>query len=617
MRISLYALICAALAACAPAWEWDQPVAKVHRACHAQPDESTRLSRHVLVSDSEGNIPHDRHDGDFAEAFRAIMLGYAEAVRESRDRGSRLPRLLFYFNGGLNSQALVEEQAARQVPCMIADGYYPIFFVWDTDGLKSYWEQVSSVWDGHVDRSFATRARTPLMVLGNVGSGLGQAPADYFIHGRRFTRAMFRQPVCSLIVRGYPDDLDAQDELWSFFDDQFNLNEPDVLEECPQEQRVDFVDQNEDEIISKYQITSKYNVVAGRDVDVREREVAKFVYYSLFWPVRVVSTPFAHGLGEAAWTNMVRRTRTTINRSAEFNLNRNIDGSIDCPDRFREEMEQFPKGTGVFARFFETALYHYKGWELPRFKWPCNGGEDGVEPLTTEEIRQRQHDYDQIRDALQDARVTVIAHSMGAIVINELLDLFPDLPYADVVVMASAASLRDTRRVLNRYFEMKDKSATEEEEECLSEEDVGTCFYSLMLHPLNDARERQYYGAVPSGSLLMWIDEMYDVPKTPEGKVFGFWPTAKSARRMFGATAQDHMLYRVFSRQQAAKGARANPVEHGDFNDDDTCFWRPSFWGVSGTNWQDRYEAALPEQAFNPVCWSDRSQDEPSAATER
>ena len=32
------------------------------------------------------------------------------------------------------------------------------------------------------------------MVLGNVVSGLGQAPADYFIHGRRFVRAMRRQP---------------------------------------------------------------------------------------------------------------------------------------------------------------------------------------------------------------------------------------------------------------------------------------------------------------------------------------------------------------------------------------------------------------------------------------
>jgi hypothetical protein len=119
-----------------------------------------------------------------------------------------------------------------------------------------------------------------------------------------------------------------------------------------------------------------------------------------------------------------------------------------------------------------------------------------------------------------------------------------------------------------------------------------------MLHPLNDAREREYGGAVPSGSLLMWIDEMYNVAKTPDDKVFGFWPTAKSARRMFGRAAQKQTLYRVFSRPQSAKKDHTNPIEHGQFNEDDTCFWRPSFWGVVGTTWAGRYEEALPEQAL-------------------
>ena len=72
------------------------------------------------------------------------------------------------------------------------------------------------------------------------------------------------------------------------------------------------------------------------------------------WPVRLVSTPLAHGLGEAAWTNMVRRTRTTINRSMEYNLNRDLDDTNKCPNDFTEKMKQFPKGTGAFARFFET-----------------------------------------------------------------------------------------------------------------------------------------------------------------------------------------------------------------------------------------------------------------------
>ena len=86
--------------------------------------------------------------------------------------------------------------------------------------------------------------------------------------------------------------------------------------------------------------------------------------------------------------------------------------------------------------------------------------------------------------------------------------------------------------------------------------------------------------------------------RRPEDRAFGFWPTAKSARRMFGRAPQERMLYRVFSRPQSAMGSPTNPIEHGQFNEDDTCFWRPSFWGVAGTSWAERYQTVLPEQAL-------------------
>jgi hypothetical protein len=100
-------------------------------------------------------------------------------------------------------------------------------------------------------------------------------------------------------------------------------------------------------------------VVTAPDTDAHQREVGRFVAYGALWPVRLASTPLAHGLGEAAWTNMVRRTRTTINRSLEFNLDRDVDGTNPCPEDFREKLRQFPKGTGAFARFFETLLHYY------------------------------------------------------------------------------------------------------------------------------------------------------------------------------------------------------------------------------------------------------------------
>ena len=192
-HIGVGGLICALLVACARPSEvaFDEPVGDVVRACEPR---RRRRSSSAATSWSATARATSRRTVTTATSRRRSAPSWAATPQAVSRSPERPPRLLFYFNGGLNSQALVEQQARRQVPCMIADGYYPVFFVWDTDGLASYWEQVSSVWDGQVDRSFATRARTPLMVLGNVVSGLGQAPADYFIHGRRFFRALRREP---------------------------------------------------------------------------------------------------------------------------------------------------------------------------------------------------------------------------------------------------------------------------------------------------------------------------------------------------------------------------------------------------------------------------------------
>ena len=165
----------------------------------------------------------------------------------------------------------------------------------------------------------------------------------------------------------------------------------------------------------------------------------------------MVSTPLAHGLGEAGWTNMLRRTRTTINRSMEFNLNRDVDGTNKCPKDFREKMKNLPERDRRLRALLRDhfALLPGLGAEPLRVALRGRVETKQAEPPTPEEEREDQL----IGAALAKAQITMIGHSMGAIVINELLDRFPDLPYADIVVMASAASLRDTRRVLNRFFE--------------------------------------------------------------------------------------------------------------------------------------------------------------------
>ena len=141
-------------------------------------------------------------------------------------------------------------------------------------------------------------------------------------------------------------------------------------------------------------------------------------------------------------------------------------------------------------------------------------------------------------------------------------------------------------------------------------------FYNLTLHPQNDERERTYYNTAPSGSLLLWIDEMYEQPRTPEDRVIGYWRNAKASRLSFQKDIRASMLYRVFNRMPAHPGYGGkdldtcekagtsqrpgcepmNPVHHGDFNDDIACFWRPAFWGATQTSWSSQFDD-LPPQA--------------------
>lgn len=580
-RISIGVALCVLISGCATprsAKEFAEPVSLVsrvgkERSCEATgpfaPAGSIRLEQHVLVSDSEGNIPKNRHDGSFSKAFRTIMAGYVEEFNRRKRLGNAMgkdsppPRLLFYFNGGLNFQADVEAQAERQIPCMMADGYYPVFFVWDTGHIPSYWEQIWNVYDGQVRHEPWVKLRAPFLFGTHVISGFSGAPVDYLVEGRRFWRAVRGIPPCSMTVRNTPDY-------------------------CPEEQRVRFVDQQGGAD------PNESTVYAAPSADLSEPEIGSLLGYSALFPVRLFSAPLAHGLGDATWENYLRRTRTTIRRTVEFDLDRYAPGRIHDglnPDEFRKVNDSFTKGTGVFARFFETLLQYYKGKRRLCSEWFCDESRT-LSPDRGDSGSSAEHksDDDAIVSALANARITLIGHSMGAIVINELVERFPDLPYGDIVVMASAASLRDTRRVITNYFESPFTPFSESQGK-----PIDTRFYSLMLHPLNDAGESTGAGLIPSGSLLMWIDEMYEVPKTPEDKTFGYWPTAKAGRRMFGHAAQVRTLYRVFNRAEAASGEESNPVRHGDFNNDDMCFWRPAFWGVNGTGWESLYSDLPPE----------------------
>ena len=101
-----------------------------------------------------------------------------------------------------------------------------------------------------------------------------------------------------------------------------------------------------------------------------------------------------------------------------------------------------------------------------------------------------------------------------------------------------------------------------------------------MLHPHNEDREKTAFGALPSGSLLVWLDHNYNNPKTEDDRMFGRWDNAKTMMGLFPSDIfnenekKNQVRLKVFGLDEAS-----GPVTHGGFtNQKKHKYWRDDFW---------------------------------------
>lgn len=117
--------------------------------------------------------------------------------------------------------------------------------------------------------------------------------------------------------------------------------------------------------------------------------------------------------------------------------------------------------------------------------------------------------FDRLEHSPQSEKVTLVGHSMGAILINKVL---PDYKgkLDRVVFLAAACSVDDFERGALRYLERQTN---------------GVQFFNHTLHPVAEARELdwRFLDLIPRGSLLVWIDEFLDQPRSPGQRRLGKW----------------------------------------------------------------------------------------------
>lgn len=172
-------------------------------------------------------------------------------------------------------------------------------------------------------------------------------------------------------------------------------------------------------------------------------------------------------------------------------------------------------------------------------------------------------------------QVTIVAHSMGTIVANELLRRyghrhFPEvenepishlIDFDTIVFMGAACTIREFHDTTLSFVRDHENAR----------------FYNLCLDPADEADDRYVGGILPHGSLLEWIDHFITDQQTAMDRTLGKWNNVIAALPLMAWLDGDvrrRIVVRGFSRSRSATG----PHDHGDFNNVALKFWKREFW---------------------------------------
>lgn len=214
---------------------------------------------------------------------------------------------------------------------------------------------------------------------------------------------------------------------------------------------------------------------------------------SILNPIKFATAPFVDGFGRGAWNSMSRRTEQLVFKETSFNKKKNSKTAV--------------------SKFLKL-----------------------------------------VNDSTYNPEITIIGHSMGSMVANNILVRNPNLNYKDIVYMGAAATLNDIEsKVVPTLLKNPDAH-----------------FYNLSLDPYLEISESTALDSVPRGSLLIWIDTYLSSIKSFTDKTSGGWfNIIRAADTIFPDSVKNRVYLTKF-------GFHTGPQKHGEF--DEFKFWNSNFW---------------------------------------
>lgn len=463
-----------------------------------------------------------------------------QALNEYKSKHSKA-RILIFVHGGLNTAQTSISRAAMLTDHIMKgppdkDGYFPIFINWDSSLLSSYFvDHLFNIRQGeHVNAWCCNKSPpTPQAAIKTFWSWFIEAPI-YLLTD--LVRSIARAPVVATF------------ELWN------------GVKSLP---FVELEDRSDVSRIAKEleKNATEPNIIKfarGKDTIKNEEHFTSVVSWFINIPFKLVSTPLIDATGKSSWEIMLRRTGELFHIDDEFDTSSPMGEKAERDGKLRDI-----KPSGNLSIF------------LKRLK--------------------DQHMADLKNNGQEPWEITLISHSMGSIVLNEMIRRSGDLPIANIVYMAAACSVKDYEDTVFPYMERKKKVKV----------------YHLMLSERAEALERWRPSFLnlppgfpleiaPRGSLLVWVDELLTNPLTPRDRTLGRYTNLMVSLHDIPENLRNRVNVKVFA--AGADSAETNPQKHSDFTEK-LRFWDPDCWTPSTSNlptcynekgWARKEAASIP-----------------------
>lgn len=444
--------------------------------------------------------------------FNKIISGIEGFKKKHKEKETKI---LFFIHGGLNTPDESMERAMQHRELIIRDGiYYPIFVNWDSRGLSTYKDHLTSIRQG--EKSKYAKYTWPIYLLTDLGNSIINAPKAWFVAGIH-------------------------------------------LKESTKEQINEKTKQIEDQCNNLFNVT--YNPTEDDKKDVKgiqrwignPNKSGRSLRWFVTSPAKAVTTPFVYTLAKPAWDVMLRRIDTLFYTPCDL--------KGESKDEYCKQSE-YSDRTGHNEVVYRSSLDR-ASLPLSQLKPESRSGALSVF------LKQIEN--------MSKIKITLIGHSMGAIVVDKIIRLKPNLPYENIVHLASADSINNVLDIVVPYLEYAQKKGQ------------SVQFYSLMLHPDNEDREESWYGMTQSGSLLTYIDNIYTSPQTVLDRRSGRWDNIRKVIPFIPTNIAENMHFKIFGTNSDPDEQREQcrvdkecycpikvPQKHGDF--DDMCFWDEATW---------------------------------------